>query len=119
MANKEKKKMRSSMKTIGIYLAFSFITITSFAQHKDSKANQPEEFFGRIWVAKPGDDYTAILAKLQPGDELLLHEGVYEGNALMSNSGSPEKPIVIRGYGKGEDRPVLSWKGTNAVLMQV
>jgi hypothetical protein len=107
------------MKKLGLYLGMSLIAITLFSQNRKSKTASSAGLYGRIWVAKPGDNYAVILAKLEPGDELLLHEGVYEGSALMNNSGSPEKPISIRGYGKGEDRPVLSWKGTNAVLLQV
>jgi hypothetical protein len=71
------------------------------------------------WFVGPGDDYTAILERLQPGDELILHEGVYEGNAIIGNSGSFDKPITIRGYGNGENRPVLLWKGTNTNLLQI
>jgi hypothetical protein len=108
------------MKKIGIYFAFIFTAISSFGQkNNDNKKNEPETFFGKIWIVKPGENYAAILTKLQPGDELQLHEGIYEGNALINNSGLPDKPIIIRGYGNGEKRPVLLWKGTNENLCQI
>lgn len=103
------------MKT-GIYLAFIFTAITTFGQKNNyNKKNESKTFFGRIWIVKPGENYAAILTRLQPGDELLLHEGTYEGNALISNSGFPDKPIIIRGYGNGEKRPVLLWGGAGAI----
>ncbi len=71
------------------------------------------------WVINPGENYRDILAQLQPGDELILHEGIYEGTATISNSGLPDKPIIIRGYGNGEERPVLLWEGKGANLLQI
>lgn len=103
------------MKT-GIYLALIFTALTSFGQkNNDNKKNESKTFFGRIWIVKPGENYAAVITRLQPGDELLLHEGTYEGNALINNSGLPGKPIIIRGYGNGEKRPVLLWGGSGAI----
>ncbi len=73
----------------------------------------------KVWEIKPGDDFHAVLLQLQPGDELVFHEGTYEGNVLINNSGLPGKPIIIRGYGNGEERPVFLWEGRNAVLFQI
>lgn len=108
------------MKKTGIFFLSFFITVYGNSQQSPevAKAN-PDAFYGRKWVVKPGQDYIKILDRLQPGDELVLHEGVYEGSAIVNNSGSPEKPITIRGFGKGEGRPVLLWEGTNAILFQV
>ena len=71
------------------------------------------------WVVKSGENYRDIFAKLQPGDELILHEGTYEGTATINNSGLPNKPIIIRGYGNGEERPVFLWEGKGANLLQI
>jgi hypothetical protein len=71
------------------------------------------------WIINPGENYRDILTQLQPGDELILHEGIYEGSAAINISGLPGKPIIIRGYGKGEERPVLLWEGKGANLLQI
>jgi hypothetical protein len=82
-------------------------------------AGSPELKAQKAWIIKPDDNYADILDKLQPGDELILHEGVYEGYAVLRNSGLPDKPIVIRGYGNGENRPVLTWDGRRETLLQI
>ncbi|MGC1241315.1 MAG: right-handed parallel beta-helix repeat-containing protein [Chryseosolibacter sp.] len=108
------------MKTVTIHFVFIFLTFSVLAQVPANESKEgPETFFGRIWIVKPGQDYTKVLDKLQPGDELVLHEGVYEGSAILRNSGTKEKPITVRGFGKGERRPVLLWEGTGAILFQV
>lgn len=108
------------MTQAGIYLLFFFTSVYAYGQQTgEVSKNEPDTFYGRKWIVKPGQDYRRILDDLQPGDELVLHEGVYEGNAIITNSGSPEKPITIRGFGNGEGRPVLLWEGTNAILFQV
>ena len=71
------------------------------------------------WVVNPGDNYRTILSQLQPGDELILHEGIYEGNATIRKSGTADKPIIIRGFGNGEERPVLLLNSANSNLVQV
>lgn len=106
------------MTKILIYLVVFFPVFTLYGQETKGKA-APETFFGRIWVIRPGQNYIPVLEKLMPGDELVLHEGVYEGKAIISNSGSRDKPITIRGYGHGERRPVLSWERSGAILFQV
>ena len=71
------------------------------------------------WVVNPGDNYRAIFTQLQPGDELIMHEGVYEGNSTIRKSGLPDKPITIRGFGNGEERPVLLLNSANSNLFQI
>ena len=71
------------------------------------------------WIVNPGENYRDILTQLQPGDELILHEGLYEGSAAINISGLPDKPIIIRGYGNGEERPVMLWEGKGANLLQI
>jgi hypothetical protein len=75
--------------------------------------------FGRVWEVRPTEDYRAILPNLQPGDELVLHEGVYEGSVRIRLSGTPEKPIIIRGHGEGQARPVLNFEGGSANLWEI
>jgi hypothetical protein len=71
------------------------------------------------WIVNPGDNYRAIFTQLQPGDELILHQGIYEGNATIRKSGTADKPITIRGFGNGEERPVLFLNSANSNLYQV
>jgi len=42
----------------------------------------------------------AILAAVNPGDTVVLADGVYKGDARLTRSGSAEKPIVIKPAGK-------------------
>jgi hypothetical protein len=98
------------MKKLKVYLLYFLIAFTSFGQNRNEKG---------IWEIKPGDDYRAVLPQLRPGDELVFHEGIYEGNVIIRASGLPDKPILIRGYGNGEKRPVFLWEGRNAVLFQI
>lgn len=102
-----------------IIIGLAFFRIVVLLLIIFSNYGNPELKAQTIYEVRPGEDYRAVLTMLQPGDELVLHEGIYEGNALISNSGLPDKPIVIRGYGNGEERPVLFWEGKNAVLFQI
>lgn len=38
----------------------------------------------------------------QAGDKILVKAGIYAGGILISNSGTPEKPIILKAYGDGE-----------------
>lgn len=96
------------MKKLKIYFLFFFIAFNSLGQ----KNNEP-----RIWEVNPGDDYKAVLNQVQPGDELVLHEGIYEGALVITKSGLPGKPITIRGNGN-EERPVLLLE-SRGNLMQI
>lgn len=71
------------------------------------------------WEVFPGQDYREFIPNLKPGDELILHEGVYEGALNIKVSGHPDNPIRIRGYGKGEQRPVLLYEGDTANLWEI
>ena len=44
----------------------------------------------------------AANAMARPGDEFLVHAGIYKGTFLTDKSGSPAAPIVWRGAGDGE-----------------
>lgn len=39
--------------------------------------------------------FTAALAKVNPGDRIILNDGVYVGNFKLARSGTPTEPIVI------------------------
>ncbi len=97
------------MKNTAILFSLLFITFTSIGQN----INQ-----GKVWEVKEEGDYLSILPQLKPGDELILQEGIYEGAAIINNSGLKGKNITIRGYGKGEERPVLLLE-SRGNLMQV
>lgn len=78
----------------------------------------------------PGDNFRAIITQMQPGDELVFHEGEYRESYYQSTygyntllyldrSGLPDKPLVFRGYGKGEKRPVFIYDIPRANLCEV
>ena len=54
---------------------------------------------------RPAGSYEGLIAAYntaQPGDILLVHKGVYRGSYTLTRSGTPGKPIVLRGAGDGE-----------------
>ncbi len=73
---------------------------------------------GAYYQGSSGADYfNSYLARVQPGDTILVHAGVYKddrykyggplgtissGTYFLTQSGTPEKPIVIKGAGDGE-----------------
>ena len=73
---------------------------------------------GAYFQGSSGADYfNSYLARVQPGDTILVHAGVYKddrykyggplgtvssGTYFLTQSGTPEKPIVIKGAGDGE-----------------
>jgi hypothetical protein len=61
-------------------------------------------------IAKPGDNLSAKLAALQPGDTLLLRGGNYNERLSLPRSGNAAKFITIRAY-SGE-KPVIAASGT-------
>ena len=69
----------------------------------------PRLFAGSV-TAKPGDDLSAKLAALQPGDTLLLHGGTYSEGLGLPRSGSAGKLLTIRAY-PGE-KPIISTGST-------
>ncbi len=67
---------------------------------------------GRQVPVRPGDDYRAALARLQPGDELVFLPGVHERAAMLNVSGTAERPITLRGQVDAEGRrPVVQYTG--------
>jgi hypothetical protein len=44
----------------------------------------------------------AALDAARPGDQVLLHAGVYRGSWTLSRGGTAERPLVVRGAGDGE-----------------
>ena len=54
------------------------------------------------------EEFESIANKLKPGDELVLHEGIYSQGCRRSLTaqGAPDKPIIIRAA--SGSRPVLS-----------
>lgn len=72
--------------------------------------NKGKSISGRTWEVSPGDNYFTIMQKLEPGDELVFHEGEYYDVFRILRSGLPDKPIKIRGYGQGEKRPFFDFK---------
>lgn len=67
-----------------------------------------------IWPTASYGSYQSYLPQLQPGDVLILHQGTYGGDALLTLSGTAERPITIRGYGNGESQPILEYTGSTS-----
>jgi len=109
------------MKRIGLFFALAMVVFNVSAQgvKKNNNAAPTQAIEGKVWEIRPGQDYSSILASLQPGDHLALHEGDYNGRVIVNVSGLPGKPIVIRGYGNGEKKPVLIYKENRGNLLQV
>lgn len=59
----------------------------------------------------PASQITEAVKKASPGDTIKLLPGTFEGTVFISNSGSRDRPIVIRGPSEGE-RVVLNALGT-------
>ncbi|MHB1036506.1 MAG: right-handed parallel beta-helix repeat-containing protein [Pirellulales bacterium] len=52
-----------------------------------------------------------------PGDQILLHAGVYTGQQAWHKSGTPAKPVVYRAAGDGE--AILDGQGTDGNIIDV
>ena len=66
---------------------------------------------------------TAGLAKLEPGDTLVLHEGIYRESLTLNLKGEPERPITIQAESgarvclTGADR-VMGWRPCTPDMLQ-
>lgn len=104
------------MKTI--YILFSLILTINTSLI--SQTSDYSYLNGNIYEIYPSDDIKSYLNdSLQPGDQLVLHEGIYSEHFRIKISGTASQPIVIRGYGNGEERPTLSYIGSSYNLMEV
>lgn len=53
--------------------------------------------FAKIYKVKTAEEFGQAAATVQPGDEIVIAKGNYTGwGTLVSNSGSEQKPIIIR-----------------------
>ncbi len=66
-----------------------------------------------------GEDYRAKLSRLRPGDELRFLPGVHEGHAVVRVSGTPDRPITIRGVAVDGERPELRFTGRGHNLWRI
>ncbi|MDY0168970.1 MAG: right-handed parallel beta-helix repeat-containing protein [Thermoguttaceae bacterium] len=67
---------------------------------------------GRQHAVRPGDDYVAVLRRLQPGDELVFLPGVHERAAMLELKGTADRPITLRGQADSTGRrPVVQFTG--------
>lgn len=105
------------MSRLLIYLPLLLLGLGAAAQNGVSLPH--DHFMGKVYEVFPGADFKALLDALQPGDQLVFHEGVYRGRIVVDVSGLPDYPIIIRGYGNGEKRPVFSYSGQTANLLSI
>jgi hypothetical protein len=66
----------------------------------------------------PGEDLCAAINTLQPGQELLVHPGDYQGPCTIRRGGRPGAPIVVRAS-EPERRPRIVYTGSNANVIEV
>ena len=62
---------------------------------------------------------TAALAQANPGDEILLRDGVYRGKFTLAQSGRAGQPIVVRAENARRatfDRTLFQLEGNHGVL---
>lgn len=104
------------MKLLSFYLIIMLIGINASAQDNEYKTN---DSIGRAYEVKQGQNIEDFLEKLNPRDTLLIHEGIYKGRLVINNSGTSGHPIVIRGYGHGEERPELFYEGSGNNLLRI
>ena len=81
--------------------------LTIFVFHWLAFANH---LFASSFVVKPGDNISAKLAVLQPGDTLFLRGGNYTEKLSLPRSGAAGKLIAMRAY-PGE-KPMIAVSGT-------
>ena len=72
--------------------------------------------FGRELHLWPDDDLSDAFSRLEPGDTLTLHSGVYtdRDRVVLSVKASREKPVLIRGA-PGEDIPLITRRLTDSI----
>ena len=60
-------------------------------------------------VATQDEEFEKLANSLKPGDQLILHAGLYSqnGRRAVTAKGTPQKPIIIRAA-DGEQRPLLT-----------
>ena len=68
--------------------------------------------FGKDWHVGPGQAYTTPMAinwaQVSPGDNVLIHPGVYTGSLVIENlSGTSSQPITIKAFDNSQ-MPVFS-----------
>lgn len=66
----------------------------------------------------PGADLCAAINGLQPGEELLLHPGDYQGPCTIHRGGRPGSPIVVRALDP-QRRPRIVYPGESANVLDV
>jgi hypothetical protein len=70
-------------------------------------------------AADPFKGLTAAIQAATPGTLILLHKGTYDGPIVITKSGEPGRPIILRGAGDGEaviDGKTPPQKGTGTII---
>jgi hypothetical protein len=66
----------------------------------------------------PGENLCAAINALEPGQELLVHPGDYQGPCTIRRGGRPGAPIVVRAS-EPERRPRIVYAGSSANVIDV
>lgn len=118
--------LSNSWRRTALIVLFGFVCAGAQAVAQE----QLGKYGGVIREVYPGDNFKAVMALMQPGDELVFHQGVYRhtdykalysyGTLLyLGKSGESGKPLVFRGYGEGEQRPVFIGDSSASNLCEV
>lgn len=79
------------------FTAFALFVTSAQAAELGAGCTVPTYTGERITVQNAAQ-FTAALAKVNPGDRIILNDGVYVGNFKLARSGTPSEPIVIYAY---------------------
>lgn len=77
----------------------------------------PRAFAGTV-EAGPDVELCAAINSLEPGDELVLQSGDYQGPCSIRRSGAPGNPIVIRGA-DADARPRIVYGGAASNVFEI
>jgi hypothetical protein len=66
----------------------------------------------------PGENLCAAINALEPGQELLVHPGEYQGPCTIRRGGRPGAPIIVRAS-EPERRPRIVYAGSDANVIEV
>ena len=86
------------------FVAFSVVLAFVLVNHQTQSRQQTLALAaGKVYSASPGDDLMQKVSALQPGDTLLLNDGVYYSPLYIENkAGTATAPITIKAANDGK-----------------